>query len=188
MPLAGEYEPSPQKWARDQIDLYERSGGTQGTTLDDQLIVVLTTLGRTSGKLRKVALIRVEHDGVYAAVASLGGGPQDPVWYGNALSHPRVELQDGPLRCDMTTREVKGAEKAVWWERAVAAFPDYADYQVTAKREIPMLVLEPELPPTPYSSQASTPLSWWRRTASSSPPGSVNTRLDSTVRRRPPDA
>ena len=160
MPLVGEYEPSPQKWARDQIDLYERSGGTQGTTLDDQPIVVLTTLGQTSGKLRKVALMRVEHDGVYAVVASLGGGSQDPVWYGNALSHPRVELQDGPVRRDMTTREAKGAERAMWWERAVAAFPSYADYHVTTKRGIPMLILEPESPPTPASAavQGSTPL------------------------------
>jgi len=150
MPLTGEYEPSPQKWARDQIELYETSGGTQGVTLDDQPIVVLTTLGRTSGKLRKVALVRVEHDGVYAVVASLGVAPMDPVWYHNALSHPYVELQDGPMRCDMTSREVKGTEKALWWERAVAAFPAYADYQSTTKREIPVLVLEPT--PTPGSA------------------------------------
>ena len=157
MPLTGEYEPSPQKWARDQIDLYERSGGTQGTTLDDQPIVILTTLGRTSGKLRKVAVMRVEHDGVYAVVASLGGGPRDPVWYHNALSHPRVELQDGPVRRDMTTREVKGAEKAIWWARAVAAFPAYADYQVTTKREIPILVLEPDPAPASESPRMPTP-------------------------------
>ena len=154
MPLSGEYEPSTQKWARDQIDLYESSGGTRGVTLDGQPVVVLTTLGATSGKLRKVALMRVEHDGIYAVVASLGGAPKDPVWYHNALAHPHVELQDGPMRCDMTPREVKGEEKAVWWERAVAAFPAYADYQSTTKREIPILVLERRSAPAPTPTSA----------------------------------
>lgn len=142
MPLTGEYEPSPRKWVRDQVELYESSGGTQGTTLDGRPVVVLTMVGATSGKLRKVALMRVEHGGSYAIVASLGGAPQNPVWYYNVLSHPHVELQDGPQRWDMTVREVRGAEKARWWERAVSAYPPYADYQRKTRREIPVLVLE----------------------------------------------
>ena len=143
MPLSGEYEPSPTKWVRDQVDLYESSGGTRGTTLRGMPVVILTTLGARSGKLRKTALMRVEHDGVYAVVASLGGAAKNPVWYYNVLAHPQVELQDGPVRGDLTAREVTGAEKALWWERAVAAYPPYADYQVKTSREIPVFVLEP---------------------------------------------
>ena len=143
MPLSGEYEPSPTKWVRDQVDLYESSGGTRGTSLRGMPVVILTTLGARSGKLRKTALMRVEHDGVYAVVASLGGAAKNPVWYYNVLAHPQVELQDGPVRGDLTAREVTGAEKALWWERAVAAYPPYADYQVKTPREIPVFVLEP---------------------------------------------
>ncbi|MFF4469953.1 nitroreductase family deazaflavin-dependent oxidoreductase [Streptomyces sp. NPDC001599] len=145
MPLDGEYEPSPTQWVREQVELYESSGGTRGTTLRDTglPVIVLTTRGARSGKLRKTPLMRVEHDGRYAAVASLGGAPQHPVWYFNVTADPRVELQDGPRKQDMTAREVTGAEKAQWWERAVAAFPSYADYQKKTDREIPVFVLEP---------------------------------------------
>ncbi|MFC8662579.1 nitroreductase family deazaflavin-dependent oxidoreductase [Streptomyces sp. NPDC057199] len=145
MPLKGEYEPSPTKWVRDQVELYESSNGTEGTTLLDTglPVIVLTTLGARSGKIRKTPLMRVEHDGTYAAVASLGGAPKHPVWYHNVVADPRVELQDGGTRQDMTAREVTGEEKAQWWERAVAAYPAYADYQTKTDREIPVFVLEP---------------------------------------------
>ncbi|WP_328666413.1 nitroreductase family deazaflavin-dependent oxidoreductase [Streptomyces sp. NBC_00322] len=144
MPLEGEYEPSPQKWVRDQVDLYESSGGTKGTTMRGLPVIVLTTLGAKSGKVRKSPLMRVEHEGTYAAVASLGGAPKHPVWYFNVLADPRVELQDGQVRQDMTAREVTGEEKALWWERAVAAYPDYAAYQRKTERVIPVFVLEPD--------------------------------------------
>ncbi|GGP82785.1 nitroreductase family deazaflavin-dependent oxidoreductase [Saccharothrix coeruleofusca] len=143
MPLTGEYEPSPEKWVREQVELYESSGGTEGTTLRGMPVIVLTTKGNRSGKIRKTPLMRVEHDGVYAVVASQGGAPKHPVWYYNIRSTPTVELQDGPVRKDYTAREVTGEEKAVWWERAVAAYPDYADYQRKTDREIPVFVLEP---------------------------------------------
>lgn len=144
-PLSGEYEPSPAQWVRDQVELYERSGGTEGTTLRDTglPVVIVTTRGTKSGKLRKVPLMRVEHDGCYAAVASMGGAPKHPVWYFNVLADPHVEVQDGPRRWDMIAREVTGDEKKVWWDRAVAAFPNYADYQKKTEREIPVFVLEP---------------------------------------------
>ncbi|WP_328717996.1 nitroreductase family deazaflavin-dependent oxidoreductase [Streptomyces sp. NBC_00247] len=148
MPLQGEYEPSPTQWVRDQVELYESSGGTRGTTMRDMPVVVLTTRGARSGKIRKSALMRVEHDGVYAVVASLGGAPKHPVWYHNVSADPRVELQDGPVRQDMIAREVTGDEKAAWWERAVEAFPDYADYQKKTDRVIPVFVLEPA--PAPH--------------------------------------
>lgn len=145
MPLTGEYEPSTQKWVRDQVELYESSGGTQGTTLGDRGLacVLLTTTGAKSGKLRKVPLMRVEHEGRYAAVASLGGAPKHPVWYFNLKANPLLELRDGTTVSDMTAREITGEEKAQWWERCVAAFPDYADYQRRTEREIPVFVLEP---------------------------------------------
>ncbi|MEV7996694.1 nitroreductase family deazaflavin-dependent oxidoreductase [Streptomyces sp. NPDC086077] len=145
MPLEGEYEPSPEQWVREQVELYESSGGTEGTTLLDTglPVVVLTTLGAQSGKIRKTPVMRVEHGGVYAVVASLGGAPKHPVWYHNVKAHPEVELQDGPVKRDMTAREVTGAEREAWWERAVAAFPPYADYQTKTDRVIPVFVLEP---------------------------------------------
>jgi deazaflavin-dependent oxidoreductase (nitroreductase family) len=143
MPLTGEYEPSPVQWVRDQVELYESSGGTQGTTLRDKPVIILTTLGAKSGKIRKSALMRVEHDGAYAVVASLGGAPTHPVWYHNVVAHPLVELQDGPVKQDMIAREVIGEEKAAWWERAVEAWPDYAHYQTKTDRQIPVIVLEP---------------------------------------------
>ena len=142
MPLTGEYEPSTAEWVRDQVALYESSGGTAGTTLHDLPVILLTTLGAKTGKLRKTPLMRVEHDGAYAAVASKGGAPEHPVWYYNLLALPHVELQDGPDLHDYVAREVSGDEKSVWWERAVAAFPDYADYQVKTDRQIPVFVLE----------------------------------------------
>ncbi|WTW93865.1 nitroreductase family deazaflavin-dependent oxidoreductase [Streptomycetaceae bacterium NBC_01309] len=142
MPLTGEYEPSPTKWVRDQVQQYESSGGTKGTTIRGMRVVVLTTRGAKSGKLRKSPVMRVEHDGAYAVVASLGGAPKHPLWYHNVVADPQVELQDGPERRDMTAREVTGDEKAVWWERAVAAYPDYADYQKKTDRQIPVFVLE----------------------------------------------
>ncbi|MEU9664671.1 nitroreductase family deazaflavin-dependent oxidoreductase [Streptomyces bobili] len=145
MPLKGEYEPSPTQWVREQVELYESSGGTKGTTLQNtgMPVIVLTTLGTKSGKIRKSPLMRVEHEGRYAAVASLGGAPRHPVWYFNVKADPRVELQDGPVKQDMRAREVTGEEKAQWWERAVAAFPQYAEYQKNTDREIPVFVLEP---------------------------------------------
>ncbi|MFB6441026.1 nitroreductase family deazaflavin-dependent oxidoreductase [Streptomyces sp. NPDC056411] len=143
MPLHGEYEPSPTEWVRLQVERYESSGGTEGTTIRGLPVVVLTTRGARTGKVRKSPVMRVEHDGRYAAVASLGGAPHNPVWYHNAVADPRVELQDGPVCRDMTAREVTGAEKALWWERAVEAFPDYVDYQEKTDRQIPVLVLEP---------------------------------------------
>ena len=145
MPLSGEYEPSPEKWVRDQVELYESSGGTEGTTLRDTglPVVIVTNVGAKSGKLRKTPLMRVEHEGCYAAIASKGGAPEHPVWYANLLAHPHVELQDGPHKQDMVAREVHGEERAQWWERAVAAYPPYAEYQEKTEREIPVLVLEP---------------------------------------------
>jgi F420H(2)-dependent quinone reductase len=145
MPLDGEYEPSTREWVREQVELYESSGGTKGTTLRDTglPVVLLTMYGATSGKIRKVPLMRVEHEGRYAAVASMGGAPQHPVWYANLLANPKLELQDGPVKRDMVAREVTGDEKRVWWERAVAAFPPYAEYQQRTERQIPLLVLEP---------------------------------------------
>ncbi|MFI1561956.1 nitroreductase family deazaflavin-dependent oxidoreductase [Streptomyces sp. NPDC020490] len=145
MPLEGEYEPSPTQWVREQVELYESSGGTEGTTLLDTglPVIVLTTRGARSGKIRKTPLMRVEHQGRYAAVASMGGAPTHPVWYHNVRKDPHVELQDGPVKRDMVAREVRGAEKSEWWERAVAAFPPYADYQRKTEREIPVFVLEP---------------------------------------------
>ncbi|MFB7915639.1 nitroreductase family deazaflavin-dependent oxidoreductase [Streptomyces sp. NPDC056061] len=143
MPLQGEYEPSPEQWVRDQAELIESSGGTEGTTMRGLPVVLLTTRGARSGKIRKTPLMRVEHDGTYAVVASRGGAPKHPVWYHNVVADPRVELQDGPVRQDMNAREVTGTEKDLWWQRAVEAFPDYADYQRRTERQIPVFVLEP---------------------------------------------
>jgi deazaflavin-dependent oxidoreductase (nitroreductase family) len=142
VPLIGEYAPSTADWAREQVELYESSGGTKGTTLRGMPVIVLTSVGSKSGKLRKTALMRVEHDGAYAVVASLGGAPKHPVWYFNLLKEPHVELQDGPEKHDYIAREVTGEEKAQWWERAVAAYPPYADYQTKTDRAIPVFVLE----------------------------------------------
>ena len=143
MPLTGEYEPSTLDWARENAELYIASGGTQGTELKGMPVVLLTTIGAKSGKLRKTPLMRVEHDGEYAVVASLGGAPKNPVWYYNIVANPHVELQDGTASADYQAREVFGDEKAIWWQRAVAAYPDYADYQRKTDRAIPVFVLTP---------------------------------------------
>ncbi|MGW4819089.1 nitroreductase family deazaflavin-dependent oxidoreductase [Streptomyces sp. NPDC004227] len=145
MALEGEYEPSPTQWVREQVELYEGSGGTKGTTLQDTglPVILLTTVGARSGRIRKTPLMRVEHEGQYAVVASQGGAAKHPFWYFNLRADPRVELQDGPVKQDMTAREVTGTEKAQWWKRAVAAFPPYAEYQGKTSREIPVFVLEP---------------------------------------------
>ena len=145
MPVQGEYEPSAQAWVRDQVELYESSGGTKGTTLRATGIpvVVVTNLGVSSGKVRKTPVMRVEHDGKYAMVASKGGAPENPQWYYNLRANPLVEVQDGPHKQDMTARELSGAEREEWWDRAVAVFPNYADYKKKTTRQIPVFVLEP---------------------------------------------
>ena len=143
MPLQGEYAPSTSDWAREQADKIVESGGKEGTSMRGMPVVLLTTVGAKSGKLRRTPLMRVEHDGTYAVVASLGGAPKNPVWYYNVVANPDVELQDGTETFDLRAREVFGDEKAVWWERAVAAYPDYADYQAKTDRQIPVFVLEP---------------------------------------------
>jgi deazaflavin-dependent oxidoreductase (nitroreductase family) len=143
MPLTGDYEPSAASWARDQVELYERSGGTQGTELSGRPVIILTSVGAQTGKIRKTPLMRVERDGEYAVVASLGGAPKNPVWYYNLTANPHVELQDGAVKKDYQAREVSGAERAAWWERAVATWPDYASYAERTTRTIPVFVLTP---------------------------------------------
>ena len=144
MPLEGEYAPSSMTWARDQAELYESSGGTKGTTLQGKAVVVLTTVGNKSGALRKTPLMRVEHGGEYALVASQGGAPQHPVWYHNLKADPEaVTIQDGPEPFDVRVREVTGDERAEWWKRAVAAYPPYAEYQQRTERQIPVFVATP---------------------------------------------
>jgi len=143
MPLTGDYQPSAASWARDQVDLYENSGGTEATELNGRPVIILTSMGAQTGKIRKTPLMRVEHDGDYAVVASLGGAPRNPVWYYNLAANPHVELQDGPVKKDYQAREVTGDERATWWERAVATWPDYAEYQKKTTRTIPVFVLTP---------------------------------------------
>jgi deazaflavin-dependent oxidoreductase (nitroreductase family) len=143
MPLEGEYEPSPSDWARKQAETYERSGGERGNTMRGVPVVVVTSRGARTGKLRKTPLMRVEHEGRYAAVASLGGAPKHPVWYYNLKAHPEVELQDGAQPRDMVARELDGDERAEWWDRAVEVWPDYATYQTRTDRVIPVFLLEP---------------------------------------------
>jgi deazaflavin-dependent oxidoreductase (nitroreductase family) len=141
MPLNGEYEPSTSDWARENAETYMASGGKEGTEMKGRPVILLTTVGAKTGKIRKTPLMRVEHDGQYAVVASLGGAPKNPVWYYNIKAHPQVELQDGEDTKDYDSREVFGDEKAVWWERAVEAWPDYAEYQTKTDRQIPVFVL-----------------------------------------------
>jgi F420H(2)-dependent quinone reductase len=143
MPVTGEYEPSSASWARNQVDLYESSGGSEGTDMNGKPVIILTSRGARTGKVRKTPLMRVEHDGDYAVVASLGGAPKHPVWYYNLTADPHVELQDGPAKRDYQAREVHGDEYDAWWERAVAAWPDYAQYQTKTSRKIPVFVLTP---------------------------------------------
>ncbi len=142
MSIEGDYEPSPWKFAADQVALYEATGGAEGATLQDKPVIILTTRGRRSGKVRKTPLMRVEHDGTYAVVASMGGAPKHPVWYLNLTAWPSVTLQDGPKVYEMRAREVHGDEKGRWWARAVTAWPPYAEYQTKTDRQIPVVVLE----------------------------------------------
>jgi deazaflavin-dependent oxidoreductase (nitroreductase family) len=143
MPLQGEYAPSSAEWVRNQVEEIESSGGTQGTVLRGVPVIVITSMGSGSGKLRKNPVMRVEHDGKYAAVASKGGAPEHPAWHRNLVEHPLVEVQDATAKGDFTAREVSGDERAQWWERALAVWPDYAEYQTKTDREIPVFVLEP---------------------------------------------
>ena len=141
--LRGEYIPSPRQWVRDQVDVYERSAGEQANTLRDTglPVIVVTMLGNKTGKVRKIALMRVEHNREYALVASMGGAPKNPVWYHNLQANPdEVTIQDGSEPFEAQVREVTGDDRAVWWERAVAAYPPYADYQLRTKRQIPVFI------------------------------------------------
>ena len=141
--MQGEYEPSPARWVREQVETYERTGGQEANTLlsTGLPIIIVTTRGNKSGKIRKTPVMRVEHDGEYALVASMGGAPKHPVWYFNLKSNPAaVTIQDGPEPFAAEVRELQGDEKAVWWERAVAAYPPYADYQARTKRQIPVFL------------------------------------------------
>jgi F420H(2)-dependent quinone reductase len=143
LPLTGEYEPGTADWARKQAELYEATDGREGGLLRGRPVIVLTSVGAKTGKLRKTALMRVEHDGIYAVVDSRGGSPTHPVWYWNLRQNPRVELQDGATKRDYRAREVVGDEKATWWKRATETWPDYDGYQQRTEREIPVFVLEP---------------------------------------------
>jgi deazaflavin-dependent oxidoreductase (nitroreductase family) len=143
MPLQGEYEPPVAQWVRDQVEEYESSGGTSGVMLQGRPTVIITSKGARSRKLRKNPVMRVEHDGSYLAVASKGGAPDNPSWYRNLAEHPLVELQDATAKGDYTARELSGDERATWWERAVEAFPNYAEYQQKTDRQIPVFLLEP---------------------------------------------
>lgn len=145
MAMVGEYEPSPEQWVRDQVEAYESSRGTRGNTLRDTglPVVIVTSVGARSGKLRKTPLMRVAQGGRYALVASKGGAPDHPTWYHNLVADPRIELQDGPEPQAMIVRLLEGDERAQWWDRAVAAFPTYADYQTETRRTIPVFLAEP---------------------------------------------
>lgn len=146
MAESSDYAPSPWDWVKDQVEEYEASGGTRANTLRDSglPIIVVTTKGARSGAIRKTPLMRVEHNGEYALVASMGGAPKHPVWYFNLLAHPEeVLVQDGPAPFPAAIREITGDEKAVWWERSVAAFPTYAEYQAKTDRQIPVFIASP---------------------------------------------
>ncbi len=145
MPITGEYVPSSAAWVRNQVAEYEASGGTRANTLQDSglPVVIVTYRGKKSGNVRKIALMRVEHDGRYALVASKGGAPQHPEWYASLVADPHVMVQDGPEPRDYTVRELDGEERAAWWDRAVEAYPSYAEYQTKTDRRIPVLIAEP---------------------------------------------
>jgi deazaflavin-dependent oxidoreductase (nitroreductase family) len=146
MSLQGEYVPSASAWVRDQVAEFEASGGSRANTLLDTGIpvVVVTMRGAKSGNVRKIALMRVEHDGEYALVASKGGAPENPEWFHNLLAHPdEVQVQDGPSPTDMTVRQLHGDERALWWDRSVAVYPSYAEYQTKTTRAIPVLLASP---------------------------------------------
>ena len=142
MPLTGEYEPSPWDWVSAQVEQYEATGGKEGGTLEGAPCVILTTKGRKTGKLRKTPLMRIEHEGVYAVVASLGGAPQHPVWYLNLLANPDVSLQDGDKVFDFRARTATPEEKRHWWPRLTAVWPPYSEYQSKTERDIPVILLE----------------------------------------------
>jgi deazaflavin-dependent oxidoreductase (nitroreductase family) len=143
-PIEGDYEPSPMQWVREQVETYERTGGREANTLRDTglPVIIVTTLGSKSGKVRKMALMRVEQNGEYALVASMGGAPMNPAWYSNLKAHPNITIQDGPEPFDVTVRELDGDERAEWWDRAVAAYPPYAEYQDRTERRIPVLLAQ----------------------------------------------
>jgi deazaflavin-dependent oxidoreductase (nitroreductase family) len=146
MAIDGDYEPSALKWVREQVEEYEASGGTRANTLLDTGIpvIIVTMKGAATGKVRKIALMRVEHEGQYALVASYGGAPKHPAWYRNLIADPgAVQVQDGPAPFDVTVREAEGDERAAWWDRAVAVFPNYAEYQAKTDRQIPVLIASP---------------------------------------------
>jgi deazaflavin-dependent oxidoreductase (nitroreductase family) len=143
MPLQGEYVPPVAEWVRKQVEEYEGSGGTSGIELRGVPTIIVTSKGARSGKLRKNPVMRIEHDGAYAAVASKGGAPKNPTWYYNLVEHPLVELQDRASKGDYTARVLSGDERALWWERSLAVWPDYAEYQKKTDREIPVFLLEP---------------------------------------------
>ncbi len=146
MAVEAEYEPSPWQWVREQVETYERTGGREANTLRDTglPIVVVTTRGAKTGRVRKTPLMRVEHDGEYALVASMGGAPKHPVWYHNLKAHPdAVRVQDGPEAVDVDIRELDGEEREVWWKRAVEAYPPYAEYQERTERRIPVFLATP---------------------------------------------
>jgi deazaflavin-dependent oxidoreductase (nitroreductase family) len=145
MPLEGEYEPSSWDWVRNQVEQIESSGGTEGLGLfdTDLPVVIVTSVGNKTGKLRKNPVMRVEHEGKYVAIGSVGGAPKNPVWVYNIRANPHVELQDGSVKQDMIAREITGEEKALWWDRAVAVYPEYAAYQAATERVIPVFLLEP---------------------------------------------
>jgi len=143
MPLTGEYEPGTSAWSRRNVEQYEATNGEEGGALRGRPVIVLTSVGAKTGKLRKTALMRVEHGGTYAVVASLGGAPMNPAWYHNLKLHSHVELQDRATKRDYLAREVTGDEKALWWARAVKTWPDYANYQEKTARQIPVFVLDP---------------------------------------------
>ena len=143
MPLTGEREISPEGWVRDQTEKILATGTTEGVQVFDRPIVLVTIRGAKSGKLRYTPLMRVEHDGRYALVASKGGAPEHPLWYHNLTANPHVELQDGTVTKEYDARELSGDERAAWWERSVAAYPPYAEYQEKTDRQIPVFVLEP---------------------------------------------
>ena len=143
MPLTGEYAPGTSASSRKQTELYEATDGERGSELRGKRVIILTSLGAKTGALRKIALMRVEHDGTYAVVASQGGAPHHPVWYHNLKKHPHVELRDGATKRDYLARAIVGDEKTLWWARAVRAWPDYAKYQARTERQIPVFVLDP---------------------------------------------
>lgn len=143
MPLQGEYADEKTSWVKGQLAKIDESGTTESVDIMGMPVVVFTVRGAKSGKLRRVPLMRVEHDGVYAAVASKGGAPEHPAWYHNIKANPEVEVQDGTARQDAVAREISGSERDQWWERAVAAYPPYAEYQTKTDRQIPVFLIEP---------------------------------------------